>query len=226
MATANRGNSPKLHVNGKVAPEFYSLRDRALIVLKTEAQTGNAVVVTSCHAGEGVTTVSVSFAMALAAAGKGRIAVCDANLTTSSLTGLFGLDAGPGFTDLLAGSCEVAEAAVRADRQSIDVIPAGRQEMVLSQAIDSHQFDIVMDQLRTRYAFVVFDAPPVLDCTATARLAGAADGTILVIEAERERWEVAQKAKDLLEGAGARILGAVLNKRRFHIPSWLYDRLL
>jgi len=36
---------------------------------------------------------------------------------------------------------------------------------------------------------------------------------------------VAQKATDLLTDAGAKILGAVLNKRKYHIPEFLYHRL-
>jgi Mrp family chromosome partitioning ATPase len=36
---------------------------------------------------------------------------------------------------------------------------------------------------------------------------------------------VAIRAKQEIEDAGARILGVVLNKRKYHIPEWLYKRL-
>jgi Mrp family chromosome partitioning ATPase len=51
------------------------------------------------------------------------------------------------------------------------------------------------------------------------------DAVILVIEAEKTRWEVARKAKEELEKAGATILGAVLNKRKYYIPRSIYRRM-
>jgi Mrp family chromosome partitioning ATPase len=47
----------------------------------------------------------------------------------------------------------------------------------------------------------------------------------LVIQAENMGAEVAIRAKELLEQAGAKILGAVLNRRRQIIPEGIYKRL-
>jgi Mrp family chromosome partitioning ATPase len=51
------------------------------------------------------------------------------------------------------------------------------------------------------------------------------DGVVLVIEAERVRTPVIERAVDTLQDCGANVLGAVLNKRRFPIPRFLYKRL-
>lgn len=47
-------------------------------------------------------------------------------------------------------------------------------------------------------------------------------GTILVIEAERVRAPVARRLKSMIENQGGEILGTVMNKRRYYIPSWVY----
>jgi len=47
----------------------------------------------------------------------------------------------------------------------------------------------------------------------------------MVVEAEKTRWEVAQKVRRQLEEGGIRILGAVLNKRQMRIPGWAYKML-
>jgi Mrp family chromosome partitioning ATPase len=51
------------------------------------------------------------------------------------------------------------------------------------------------------------------------------DGVVLVVEAEKTRWQVAEQAKRILEESGARLLGAVLSRRQFHIPNALYGLL-
>jgi uncharacterized protein involved in exopolysaccharide biosynthesis/Mrp family chromosome partitioning ATPase len=75
------------------------------------------------------------------------------------------------------------------------------------------------------YKMVVFDMPPVWDPGFSARLASQVNGVILVVEAEKVRWEVARQAKEFLGQTNANIFGAVLNKRQFHIPEWMYRRL-
>jgi Mrp family chromosome partitioning ATPase len=57
------------------------------------------------------------------------------------------------------------------------------------------------------------------------RIAALMDGVVLVVEAEKTRWEVANKVREALVQADANVLGVILNKRRFHIPEWLYKTL-
>jgi Mrp family chromosome partitioning ATPase len=52
-----------------------------------------------------------------------------------------------------------------------------------------------------------------------------ADGVVLVLEANSTRREAAAKVTENLRAAQIKILGAVLNKRTFPIPGFLYHRL-
>lgn len=81
------------------------------------------------------------------------------------------------------------------------------------------------DRLGSRADLIILDTPPVLASPLTLALAPTADGVILVVEAERTRMAVAEAARDSLRAGGANLLGVVLNKRRFHVPKGLYDRL-
>ena len=47
----------------------------------------------------------------------------------------------------------------------------------------------------------------------------------LVLEAGKTRRQVAIRARKELEEAGGKLLGVVLNKRRYYIPDWIYRRL-
>jgi Mrp family chromosome partitioning ATPase len=48
---------------------------------------------------------------------------------------------------------------------------------------------------------------------------------VLVVEAARTSREVAGGLVDSLRDGGVRVLGAVLNKRKFYIPEWIYRRV-
>lgn len=79
-----------------------------------------------------------------------------------------------------------------------------------------------LDQLRAEFDFSVVEAP----AAGTAGLLGQlSDGVILVVEAHSTRRLAAQKARDNLRAADARLLGTVLSERRFPIPEKLYRRL-
>jgi Mrp family chromosome partitioning ATPase len=56
-------------------------------------------------------------------------------------------------------------------------------------------------------------------------LARRADGIILVLAAERTRAPVVEQARKIIEANKSRLLGVVMNRRRHHIPKFLY-RLL
>ncbi len=84
--------------------------------------------------------------------------------------------------------------------------------------------DAFWNDLRQRYELVVVDAPPATASADGLALCGKADGVVLVVEAEGTRWPVAQSVKDAIVRSGGKVLGVVLNKRRFYIPSFIYRR--
>ena len=73
-------------------------------------------------------------------------------------------------------------------------------------------------QMRSQYALTVVDCPPVLSGSGAAVLGSAADGTVLVVEAERTRVEDVHRACERLQQVGAPVLGVVLNKSRSRVP--------
>lgn len=94
-----------------------------------------------------------------------------------------------------------------------------------ARALNPHLLAAFWQRLAERAELIILDTPPVLSSPLAQALAPTVDGVILVVEAERTRTEVALAAKQALAAAGANILGVVLNKRRYHVPKPLYDRL-
>jgi hypothetical protein len=82
-----------------------------------------------------------------------------------------------------------------------------------------------LGELRRQYEYAVLHAPPAGMYSEAALLGQLTDGVILVLEAHTTRRVAAQKAKETLLAAHARLLGTVLSERRFPIPERIYRRL-
>jgi Mrp family chromosome partitioning ATPase len=91
------------------------------------------------------------------------------------------------------------------------IAPAVLQQKILATACD--------------YNYILLDCPAVNAYEGTASIAALCDAVILVIEGGRTLRQSAKAAKQLLVRANCNILGVFINKRRFYIPQFLYDRL-
>lgn len=198
---------------------FEILRDRVARALTPSLVPPVILGITSCHEGEGVSSVAAGLAVTLARQeDSGRVLFVNANSVSGRGKALFGIKSAPGAAEIAVGS----NGRVVATEQAID--PQGPGARPGSAALVVYE-GLVPFIRKHDYNFVVFDMPPLSQGRSTVQLASSMDGTILVVEAEKMRWEIAQRAKAVLEEADTNLLGAVLNKRRFHVPRWLYNLL-
>lgn len=84
---------------------------------------------------------------------------------------------------------------------------------------------LLLDNLREYFDLIVIDSAGLISDVFGTLLARQVDGSVLVVAAEHTRAPVAEQTRRTIESSGGRVIGAVLSKRRFHIPLWLY-RLL
>jgi len=201
---------------------FQSLADRIRSSLEGTVSGTHVIGVTSCHHGEGVSTVAANLAWCGVDAYDGAVLLVDAHPQRSTLASRFDLPESPGLTDLLLGNAKPLECVRRVGDSRLRLLPAGKQQPG-APTISSDRGRHVLTELRSNFRLIVLDLPPCGDDSPTA--AQAVDGFLLVIEAESVRQQVAQRVKDDFARAGGKLLGAVLNKRRFHIPGWLYRKL-
>ncbi len=80
-------------------------------------------------------------------------------------------------------------------------------------------------ELREAFEYVLISAPALSSETEAISIGQLADGIALIVEANRSRRETVRRAKEQLESAQVRLLGAVLDERTFPIPEKLYRRL-
>jgi len=83
----------------------------------------------------------------------------------------------------------------------------------------------IWSSLRAEFDLVVIDAPPAHVSSLGVAVSGKADGTLLVVEAERTRAPVVEMVKRRIAESGGKVVGAVLNRRRYHIPDFIYRQI-
>jgi Mrp family chromosome partitioning ATPase len=90
---------------------------------------------------------------------------------------------------------------------------------------DGDELDRIFAQAARFAKLIIVDAPPILSGVAGIALSRKVSGVLLVVEAERTRAPVIEQARRVIETGGGRVLGVILNKRKHHIPRWIYKLL-
>jgi len=92
--------------------------------------------------------------------------------------------------------------------------------------IDSRVFAQTLAALREEYDLILIDSPAASMSAYGMTLSRNFDGVVLVVEAEKTRWQSTAHLRDTILHKGGKVLGVILNKQRFHIPRLIYERLL
>lgn len=181
------------------------------IDLSSEGGTPRSLLVTSSSEREGKSTTAVALARDLARSGK-TVLLMDADLRRPCLHALFDVTKLPGLTNLLTRSVLLDDAIRPSDTEGLDIMPAGPQPPSPAELLSGRRFATLLDDLKRRYDHVIIDAPPVIGLADAPQMAAVADGTLIVVEANRAHRGAIKAALRRLHAARARIIGAVLSK--------------
>ena len=179
--------------------------------------------------GEGTSTTLINFAITLASEGD-KVLLVDANLRNPSLHDAFSVEKKGGLTELVFGNSTLEDvimedAIKKTPVNNLFVITSGIPHTNPSSVFESSFLYTLIEQMKAQADWVLFDSPPINSYNDSSTLASKMDGVIMVVQAEKTRWEVAQNAKQRMENGKARVLGVILNKRQMHIPEWAYKML-
>ena len=195
-----------------------------LLAFRSTART-SVVLLASPAPREGVSTIARNTATALARHRTERILLVDANLRAPVQHAAFNIDRANGLSDVILGSISLTSAVKHDVSPGLSLLTAGKPidspSRVLTQSVSQ---SLVM-ALTSLFDWVIIDGPPVTAFPESASLAAASGGALLVVRAEQTRQEVAEEARRVLEDSGTEVLGAVLNRRKYHIPGFIYRRL-
>jgi protein-tyrosine kinase len=205
--------------------EGKKLNGRKLINGAKERRPGYAMTFAGCREGDGASTMALNFACAFASYSSKSVLLVDGNLRNPVLHLQFTTKGKGGLTDLVEGTASIAETVTEVAPNKFYFLQSGAKFDSPIMLYESAEFLRVMEQLRATYELIIFDSPSLVDNPESTLLAAATDGLVMVLQAEKTRWEVALSARRDLEDAQVPVIGAVLNKKHLVIPEPLY-RLL
>jgi succinoglycan biosynthesis transport protein ExoP len=190
------------------------------LFLSTSGSAHREIVFCGVDSENGSSSVCASAGKTLAAYSSRSVCLVDANLRSPRLSNLFGVET-PVFR---RGPVPVRERCVEVGR-NLWLAGNGFLADDLSSLPSVARLKQRLAELSEAFEFVLIDAPGAGISADAAILGQMVNGTVLVIDASTTRRIAARKAKEFLNGAGVRLLGAVLHGRTFPIPQGLYDRL-
>jgi capsular exopolysaccharide synthesis family protein len=174
-------------------------------------QPPQVILVTSASSSEGKSTLAISLAASL-----GQLEhtlLLEADLRKPSIAYSMQLKNTPGLSDLLSNRCKIKDVGftkIGGEHTHLHTISCGTLPPNPLELLSSKNFEVLVDQLRNRFKYIVIDAPPLLAVSDAIVLAQAADSIVLAIKAEATTVKMAREALSRLNKSNAKVTGCVL----------------
>lgn len=169
------------------------------------------IMLTSHASAEGKSTTCANLGVVLAQAEKSTLMV-DCDLRRPVLHKIFGLRNLKGVVNVLVGECSLEEGMQDVPLQNnLKALTVGPVPPNPAELLSSERFAEFVDRARQQFDYVLLDAPPVELVSDAAIVATKADGTLLVLDAQRTRKGDLRRAVRSLKTVGTNILGTVMN---------------
>jgi succinoglycan biosynthesis transport protein ExoP len=199
---------PAIQTDPAAVEAFRSLRTSILLSANPVPK---MILITSALPGEGKTTITVNLGTTLASLGS-RVVIVDCDMRRPACHRSTGVKNNPGFVQCLTGHVELAEAVLAVPGvANLSVIPCGPIPPNPAEVLSSPLAGELLRRLRTEFEYVLVDSPPLLSVADSRILSTLTDAVVLVARAYETPYDVVRRARSLLYGAGARILGVALN---------------
>jgi len=210
------GNIPKR--NKLIA--FKSVTEQIYLLMKDK--TFKTLVFTASHKGEGVSTVCRNVGKYIASAMGHRVLIIDANprqnlkkIKGARVSGLF---------EILEEKADLAQ-CIQKTEDNLSILPAGHATLNPNILLGSHHMANILKQARDKYEIILIDTNSLNVSKDPLELANTVDAIVLVIAEGQTRRHAVKSALEGLKSRKATILGAIINKRKFPIPGFVYERV-
>jgi polysaccharide biosynthesis transport protein len=190
---------------------------QATVFLSALGRNLKTIAVSSAIPGEGKTYTAISLAVSLAAEGRTKVLVIDADLRRPRVHGVFGRrHPGEGLSTLITRKRVDWTKLVRLHRiRGLYYVSSGPIPDDPVAILNSPRLRESLRRMRGYFDYIVLDAPPVLGFPDALLLSGVADATLLVAEERRvAREDLREAVRSVCSVSSALFLGVIINKAR------------
>lgn len=195
------------------------------LFLGQPATAPRVVIFAGIDPGVGCSRICIEAAPVLAANTSGSVCAVDGNFRKPSLANFLGLPGERGLADSMLANGSIQSFIQQVPSSKLSFLSAGDVTSSSPSLLTSERLKGRIDELRSEFDYVLIDSPALNAYSDAIAFGRMADGLVLVLGADSTRRETAMSSLKELRDAHIEVLGAVLNRRTFPIPDFVYRRL-
>ena len=211
---------PHVDTRSPISEAYRAFRTSLLLA---SASSPKVIVISSTFAREGKTTTSVNLATVLAQMGK-PVLLVDGDLRRPRLQKIFRGKMNLGLVNYLAANVPLDDVIQDSGVPNLSVVLSGPTPPNPSELLASDRMKHLIHEVRARFAYVIFDSPPVMAVTDSIVLAANADGLVLCVHGGHTPRDLVQRAAERLRQSNIPVLGAILNNLDLHQYGYTYKK--
>ncbi|MDH5576539.1 MAG: CpsD/CapB family tyrosine-protein kinase, partial [Nitrospirota bacterium] len=160
------------------------------------------VLITSAMKGEGKTSTSANLAYTLARDLDEPTLVIDCDFKCSNLHNIFGLSQEPGIADFFAGVEPLEACLQHMPDFPLSCLSVGNVSRYPIKFSKLSQLSTILEQVKSRYRFIILDGPPVLPLADVNVLSELAHIVLMVVRSGSTPKDVVHKALEMIHHTG------------------------
>jgi protein-tyrosine kinase len=151
-----------------------------------------------------------------------KVLLIDADVDSPCHAAYFNVEPEFGWNDIVYEGRQIKDAFYRIKESNLTISQMAVDSAPIATLFNSPLLAGIFGELKKEYDLILIDSPSGNSFSETFTLCRNTDGVVLIVESEKTRWQVAANLKEQILKHEGRILGILLNKRRYPIPEFLY----
>ena len=185
----------------------------ANITNQADKKGAKVIMITSTAEHEGKSTVSANIALTIAKTGK-SVLLIDGDLRRPTIGKMFGLTVEPkhSLPNLAKGEVALMDCLQAEEKTKLFILPSREKGFKNStELMSSARMGHLIKYLKDRVDYIILDTPPMGVMADAEAAAQYADMSVLVVKYDLVQASAINDSIDILEGAPAEYIGAILN---------------
>ena len=205
----------------RIIEAYNRLKDN---ILYMSADGKNRVIqVESAKAGEGKSTIAANLAVGLGQTDR-TVCVVDLDFRKPKVHTFFKLSKDIGISEFMRGVAKKEDIIKATEYKNVSIVTGGETIHNSSFVLLSDVFKAFIEELKTKFDYVILDCPPVLQVSDYIHISKVSEGVLFVVAfGQTTRQQVAEAIKELKRN-NVNILGTVFSKYNTKGKDYYYNQ--